>query len=645
MSTADYPTAIGRDQPPGDGPVGEAADRSSLPRGELVRKLVIWGLFLALLYLIRDFFFLAFFTFLFSYLALAAVDWIMGRMPASRNGLGVRRLVTLGVFVVAPLALLLVGLVVMPRLVVQGQRFIGWLSRLSPEAEIARLVEGYVGPAEFRQQFGGPDDARYQKALAEFRATGETHVAAYLGFPKLEAWVEGSFARPFADAQAARIKARLIGEGTSSKEFEHWFLTTAAPKLQAEAKKEERDKGRPAAVTDSLVRAAATASPEQLLQQARREPAALAALEREWAADTVTAELAAAKQSPAYREQVREHYDELRQRSPKALPYTYDQYIALQEARAKGRRGFGEAMQAIQPDAPAEADAARRADFEAAKEHDLFQSWWGASSLAKVVRQQLESGVGGGAAVQAEHYLASTLDVPLDLGTALLLSFFICIDFPALRRAVPRLRETWLQPVYDELAPALISLGSLVGRALRAQGLIALCNATLMFLALTILGVEHAVMLATAVFVLCLVPTLGMIIAWLLLAVVALIQPGGGPGLVLKVSAAVAVVVALETFIFSPRILGKMMELHPVLIIALLPVAQYFFGVWGLILATPVAVFVIHEVILRTGLPGGDARLRKVDRGLRIDGPAETANRYPQIAIPTAAPPVVGGTS
>jgi predicted PurR-regulated permease PerM len=74
-----------------------------------------------------------------------------------------------------------------------------------------------------------------------------------------------------------------------------------------------------------------------------------------------------------------------------------------------------------------------------------------------------------------------------------------------------------------------------------------------------------------------------------------------------KVTGAVAIVVALETFVFSPRILGRMMELHPVLIIALLPLAQYFFGVWGLILATPVAVYVIHEVILRRGLPGIDA--------------------------------------
>ncbi|MFT3883753.1 MAG: hypothetical protein QM703_29500 [Gemmatales bacterium] len=41
------------------------------------------------------------------------------------------------------------------------------------------------------------------------------------------------------------------------------------------------------------------------------------------------------------------------------------------------------------------------------------------------------------------------------------------------------------------------------------------------------------------------------------------------------------------------------MELHPVLIIAILPIAHYFFGIWGLILAVPVAVYVINEVILR----------------------------------------------
>ena len=61
--------------------------------------------------------------------------------------------------------------------------------------------------------------------------------------------------------------------------------------------------------------------------------------------------------------------------------------------------------------------------------------------------------------------------------------------------------------------------------------------------------------------------------------------------------------------------------MHPVLLIALLPVAQYFFGVWGLILATPVAVYVIHVLILRRGLPGAEARKEAAEPEQVVKGP------------------------
>jgi predicted PurR-regulated permease PerM len=125
------------------------------------------------------------------------------------------------------------------------------------------------------------------------------------------------------------------------------------------------------------------------------------------------------------------------------------------------------------------------------------------------------------------------------------------------------------------------------------------------------------------------VPTLGMVIAWVLLAGVAFIQPGGGLLLAAKVTGVVLVAILLETFVFSPRILGRMMELHPVLLIALLPLAQYFFGVWGLILATPVAVYVVHVLVLRRGLPGVPADHGPPAAGKLPDGAAEQAADVP----------------
>jgi predicted PurR-regulated permease PerM len=572
----------------------------------LVKKLAIWALFLGLVYLIRDFFFIAFMTFLFSYLTLAVVGFSMKRLAPGQERPGLRRWLTVAVFVVAPLFLVGVGIIVGPSLLNQGQHLAGWLSHISPETEASRLLEGIVGPAEFKSAYGGPEDARYKKGLEQFRQSGVQHVAEYNQFPRMEAFAEGGFSKQFADEQRGRIRAQLMHDGTSSKEFEQWFVQEKLPELQEQARKQMPEQGRAPVPLDPLVRAAASTKPEQLLEQARRDPVALAKLRQEWMDDTLDHELTAALQSPTYLEQFRKYYETRQAASPQSLPYTFEQYIELKQIRPQGPVAFGKAVENFKPSQGGNGEAQLRADFEAAKKHELFEEWWGTSAVAKFVRQHVESSASGAGSVQIERIVTTLMRIPLDLGTALLLSFFICIDFPALRRAARMLRETWLRDAYDEMAPALSSLGQLTGRALHAQGLIALCNAILMFVALTILGVEHPVLLSSAVFVLCLVPTLGTIIAWVLIAAVALIQPGGGFLLALKVSGAVAIVVLLETFVFSPRILGRMMELHPVLIMAILPLAQYFFGIWGLILATPVAVYVIHVLILGKGLPGID---------------------------------------
>jgi predicted PurR-regulated permease PerM len=618
MSTAD------------NGPPAERPDNpKSLPWPVLLRKLAVWALFLAGVYVARDFFFTAFMTFLFSYLALALVGWGMRRLAPGRDRPALRRLLTVAVFVLIPLILVGVGVWLAPRLLQQGKLLAGRLSQVSPETEVSRLLEGFVGPAEFKDRYGGPLDPRYQKGLEEFRKSGERHVAAYNAFPQVEAWMEGGFSKQFADAESGRIRAHLLREGTSSQDFEQWFRTVKFPELQRRAQQQAAEKGQPPPA-DPLVRAAASATPEQLLQQVRHDPTLLGDLRADWVNDAVQRGLAAAKQGPVYHQEFRAFYEQQRAQEPDSSPYTFDEYLQLQAARPHGRVAFGAALEKLRPSAEAEGDAQLRADFEAAKKHELFQEWWGTSAPARFLRHEVESGVSGGGEGRLDRILSSLLNVPLDLSTALLLSFFICIDFPALRRAAGSLRATWLGDVYEDLARPLADLGLLVARAMQAQGLIALCNATLLFLALWFLGVTHPLLLAGAVFVLCLVPTLGTLIAWVLLAGVALLQPGGGLVLALKVTGAVVGVILLETFVFSPRILGKMMELHPVLIIALLPLAQYFFGVWGLILATPVAVYVVHVLILRRGLPGGEAAPEaRPDTPASQAPPADTAARAP----------------
>jgi predicted PurR-regulated permease PerM len=599
----------------------------------LLRKLAIWALFLLVVYLARDFFFTAFMTFMFSYVVVALVGWGMKRLARGQERPGLWRFLVLATYVLLPLALAGIGFLLAPRLVDQGRRMAGWLSKVNPEQEVAHLLEGVVAPGEFRQQYGGPDDPRYQKALEEFRKSGETHVAEYNEFPRLEAWVDGGFSKHFADVESGRIRSRLLHEGTSSKAFENWFVKEKVPQLQSQARQQNSGKDG-AAPGDPPASATTSPTPDQLLQQVRRDPAHLATLRAEWFEDERKRELAAAQASPAYHERMRSHYEKWQEQNPKTLPYTFDQYVELQKAWPQGRVAFGNALEKIKPATEGDSNAQVRADFEAAKKHELFQEWWGTNSTARFIRHQVESNVSGGGEGRADRALHTLLNVPLDLTSALLLSFFICIDFPALKRAFPKLRDTWLGDVFDDLAQPLSSLARLMGRAMQAQAMIALCNAVLAFFALTILGVEHAVLLALAVFILCQVPTLGMCISWALLATMALLQPGGGLILASKVTVAVVVIILLETFVVSPRILGRMMELHPVLLLAVLPLAQYFFGIWGLLLATPIAVYVVHVLIMGRGLPGIDAP-RETDKGALVSVAEPEATQLSAVAQET----------
>lgn len=568
----------------------------------VIKRLVIWSAFLVVLRVTRDFFFIGFMTFLFSYLALTTLGWALNRLAPNRDLPLLRRLLTIAIFLLAPFALLVFGSIIGPRLISQVQHLASWVSQISPSTASTKFLEDWIGPYEFKQAYQGPDDPKYRKDLEAFRGSGQQHVQAYHDFPALEAWVEGAFRKDFADAEAARVRTRLEAEGTSSAEFERWFLSKKLSDLQEQARR--RPPHESTADLSPLMRAAATESPEQVLILVRRDSALLALYRAEWIQDAVERGQHVAKSSTEYQQQLRRVYDEVRLRRPDDVPYDFDQYLELQKIRPQGPVAFGQALQKIKPRASDDVVATIKADFEAAKKHELFQQWWTTNPFAKFLRTQAETRLSGRVAQYIQKVLAALIDIPLDIATALLLSFFICIDYPNLRTGFRRLRGTWLRDVYDEIVPALANLGRLIGRALLAQGLIAACNATMIFIALSFLGVEHEVFLSVVTFVLCLIPTLGACIALVIIAAFALFQYGGGFGLAVKASLAVMGVLIMESFVLSPRILGRMMELHPVLIIALLPIAQYFFGVWGLILATPVAVYVINVIIFNRGLPG-----------------------------------------
>ena len=134
--------------------------------------------------------------------------------------------------------------------------------------------------------------------------------------------------------------------------------------------------------------------------------------------------------------------------------------------------------------------------------------------------------------------------------------------------------------------------------------MISLFNACLTLVALSLIGVKYKFILAFVVFLFSFVPVMGVILSGIPICAIAILQPGGSIMMALQVLVAIAIIHLIEGMILSPRIIGKIGHLHPVLVIAILLVAEKFFGMWGLVLGVPVAIYIIRVVILNSPIPG-----------------------------------------
>ena len=56
--------------------------------------------------------------------------------------------------------------------------------------------------------------------------------------------------------------------------------------------------------------------------------------------------------------------------------------------------------------------------------------------------------------------------------------------------------------------------------------------------------------------------------------------------------------------VLSPKIIGKVLHLHPVLILVIIVVGEHLFGIWGLLLGVPVAVYILRVAMLNERIPG-----------------------------------------
>lgn len=206
---------------------------------------------------------------------------------------------------------------------------------------------------------------------------------------------------------------------------------------------------------------------------------------------------------------------------------------------------------------------------------------------------------------------------------SLLFSFMIMWDLPAIAAGVRRLRTSRLSFVYEELAPVVTKFGSVLGKSFEAQGLIALINTTLTTAGLLVLSIPGVGFLSVATLLCSFIPVAGVFISTLPMFIIALSEYGVAKGLAVIIM--VILVHLVEAYVLNPQIYSAHLHLHPFMVLVVLYVAEHSYGIPGLLMAVPVAVYLLRTIMH--------------EEGERVQIPASSSNSPSSRTTPAVSQP------
>ncbi len=569
-------------------------------------KIVTWAFFLGLVYILSSFFTVIFLTFVISYIARNVVELFCRPFTgksAAQPGPRVRKAAVVLTFILFLFLFYSVGRLIAPQISEQGMAVSNVISELarSTSGNDDRVIPRIYAGIRFLL-FKTTDE--YEKGLSEFQKEKEDKS----GWPNfLEK--AGEVRNGFREKEILRRGEEVVGEWEKqTEEFDRAF-EDALPKLLEEREylsdKEKYDQGKEAdlyseygpnsvaklmdrpdwpeylkrlVIDDLLLEVKTDAKKEERYRilfrqnEIRREGnEAVKGLEG----------------TPSWEELFKKYYERL---SDADKDYSYEKFIELEmtkdqeEFQEKGGGSLSEEKLAAQFRKMAEDEF-----VEDLSKYDFI------TDLDKMSAGEIFSPMGEWMASAIKYLVTFAFHLVLSV----FFSFIIVWDIPKLAGTIRRLESSRISDFYKEIAPGLVSFGSLMGRAFQAQAVIALMNTMLTLVALSIFQVENSVFLCAIVFLCSFIPVVGVIISSVPIALVCLQQPGGGIILALEMIAAIIVIHFIEATILNPKVMGDMLKLHPLLVLIILMVGEHFFGVWGLLLGVPVCVYIFRYVILK----------------------------------------------
>jgi predicted PurR-regulated permease PerM len=202
------------------------------------------------------------------------------------------------------------------------------------------------------------------------------------------------------------------------------------------------------------------------------------------------------------------------------------------------------------------------------------------NSAAKQIESQLSSSAAA-IAKGTEQLVGSLISAGFNILITVVVSVYLLVDGFRfgnwLLSSSPLSQRGWVSSVLEILQ-------SVVGGYIRGQIIMSTCMGVLQFVGMAILGVPYAPLIGVLAFFLEFIPDIGTIITGFVAVVLALTVSWQ---LALITLIYTIIVDCIEGYVLSPRIIGRAVEIKPVVSLLAMIAGAELFGIWGAVLAAP----------------------------------------------------------
>jgi AI-2 transport protein TqsA len=216
-----------------------------------------------------------------------------------------------------------------------------------------------------------------------------------------------------------------------------------------------------------------------------------------------------------------------------------------------------------------------------ALEHDVA-TWLDTHDLERVARSMNEVDAAARLPAAAEPVLRGTIDIIQTLILVVVVTAFIQVDAPGLRRAVMKRADTHAGDVDEAI--------DRIQRYMIVKGLMSLANGVLLGLWCWAWGVEGAFLWGVLAFALNFIPVVGSLMAALPPVALALVL-GSWPDAVGVAAGYVAVNLVVDNII-EPRVMGRAAGLSPLVVLLGMLFWGFVLGPIGALLSVPLTIVV-----------------------------------------------------